>query len=77
LIFLTVGGTELFESDLIIHISILTASIVFPFAISAIRILITSDPLSGIKFTIPGFVLLMIAVVLITVVLAYQNPQNI
>lgn len=74
LIFLTVGGTELFESDLIIHISILTASIVFPFAISATRILITNDPVTGIKFTIPGFVLLMIAVVLITIVLAYQGP---
>jgi hypothetical protein len=75
LIFLTVGGTELFESQLIIHISILTASIVFPFAISAIRILTTNDPVTGIKFTIPGFVLLMISVVLITFVVTYQNPQ--
>lgn len=76
LIFLTVGGTELFGSGAVINISILTASIVYPFAISAILTLITGDPVYGMKFTIPGFVFLMVSVVLIAFVLGNPNAQN-
>jgi hypothetical protein len=76
LIFLTVGGTELFGTGALINISILTASIVYPFAISAILTLITGDPVYGIKFTIPGFVFLMVSVVLIAFLLGNPNPQN-
>jgi hypothetical protein len=76
LIFLTVGGTGLFGSGALINISILTASIVYPFAISAILTLITNDPVYGIKFTIPGFVFLMVSVVLIAFLLGNPNPQN-
>jgi hypothetical protein len=77
LIFLTVGGTELFGSQRIMHISILTASIVFPFAISAIRTLVTGDYVAGIKFMIFGFIFLMVAVVLIAIVLGNQYLLNI
>jgi hypothetical protein len=76
LIFLTVGGTELFGAGALVNISILTASIVYPFAISAILILITGDPIYGIKFTIPGFVFLMVSIVLIAFLLGNPNLQN-
>lgn len=77
LIFLTVGGTELFGAGSLVNVSILTATIVYPFAISAILTLITGDPVYGIKFTIPGFVFLMVSVVLIAFLLGAPYPQNV
>ncbi len=46
-------------------IGLLTASIVYPFAISAIRVVIKGSAEPGLKFMIIGFIYLMIAIVII------------
>jgi hypothetical protein len=77
LIFLSIGASSLLGSGALINVSILTASIVYPFAISAILTLVTGDHVYGIKFTIPGFVFLMVSVVLIAFLIGNPNPQNV
>lgn len=65
LIFLTIGSASVF-SGVIQKVGVLTASIVFPFAISALRSLITGRVDSfGIKFTVAGFIYLMTSVIVI------------
>lgn len=68
LIFLTLGGTGFIEMERFWQIGILTASIVYPFALSAIITLTTGSIEKGIKFIIPGFVYLMVSIVLIVFV---------
>jgi hypothetical protein len=63
LIFLTIGGTEIGRLSAFAY---MTASIVYPFAISAIRVIVKGTAESGIKFMIAGFVYLMAAVILIS-----------
>lgn len=66
LIFLTVGSSEIFSGNAIQQIGILTASIVFPFAIAAILTLSKGQvELYGVKFMIAGFIYLMVSVILI------------
>jgi hypothetical protein len=66
LIFLTVGSAEVFSGRAIQQVGILTASIVFPFAIASIITLIKGNVEAyGIKFMISGFVYLMVSVILI------------
>lgn len=66
LIFLTVGASEVFSGRVIQQVGILTASIVFPFAIGAIRTLIKGKVEHyGVKFMISGFIYLMASVILI------------
>lgn len=68
LIFLTVGASDVFSGN-IQQVGILTASIVFPFAIAAIRTLIKGEiEEHGIKFMVSGFIYLMTSVVLIAFV---------
>jgi hypothetical protein len=65
LIFLTVGSAELF-SGLIQRAGVLTASIVFPFAIATIRTLIKGEVEAyAVKFTVAGFIYLMTSVIII------------
>jgi hypothetical protein len=82
LIFLTIGGSTFYGGSTLppadtltpedsnrqnlTNIGILTASIVWPFAISAIVTLLTGKAESGVKWTIPGFVYLMVSVILIS-----------
>lgn len=68
LIFLTLGGTGFIEMERFRKIGILTASIVYPFALSAIVTLTTGSIEKGVKFIIPGFVYLMVSIVLIVFV---------
>ena len=63
LIFLTIGGTEINPLSAFAY---MTASIVYPFAISAIRVIVKGSAEFGIKFMIAGFVYLMVAVILIS-----------
>jgi hypothetical protein len=66
LIFLTIGASDFFEGKIIQQVEILTASIVFPFAIAAIRTLMKGNVEEyGIKFMIAGFIYLMTSVILI------------
>lgn len=69
LIFLTVGSSEVFSgrSERVIQqVGILTASIVFPFAIAAVYTLIKGKiEQTGIKFMVSGFVYLMASVIII------------
>jgi hypothetical protein len=66
LIFLTVGASGVFTGRFIQQVGILTASIVFPFAIAAIATLIKGRVEEyGIKFMIIGFIYLMASVILI------------
>ena len=67
LIFLTVASSEkLFSPEVILRVGIMTASIVFPFAIAAVITLIKGNiEHIGIKFMISGFVYLMTSVILI------------
>jgi hypothetical protein len=65
LIFLTIGSADLFSGS-IQRVGILTASIVFPFALAAIRTLIKGEVEAyGVKFTVAGFVYLMTSVIVI------------
>lgn len=66
LIFLTIGGT--IQKEKFWQIGILTASIVYPFALSAIITMATGSIQKGIRYTIPGFVYLMVSIVLIVFV---------
>jgi hypothetical protein len=64
LIFLTIGSVEF--SQIINKIGILTASIVLPFALAAVRMLIKGEAESlGIKFMAAGFVYMMTSVIVI------------
>ena len=77
LIFLTVGSTFGANSKLVSfqQVGVLTATIVIPFAIAAIRTLIKGTVEEyGIKFMVAGFVYLMTSVILISVV---QVPHNV
>jgi hypothetical protein len=65
LFFLTLGGGELSSGTDRLYIGVLTASIVYPFAISAIRVVVKGSPESGIRFMIAGFIYLMISIALI------------
>jgi hypothetical protein len=66
LIFLTVASSEFFQGRVIQQVGILTASIVFPFAIAAIRTLAKGTVEAyGIKLMISGFIYLMTSIVLI------------
>jgi hypothetical protein len=66
LVFLTIGASEVFSGNAIQQVGILTASIVFPFAIAAIRTLISGHiEKQGIKFMTMGFAYLMISVILV------------
>ncbi len=67
LIFLTVGSSDIFSGkEVIQQVGLLTASIVFPFSLAAIRTLIKGEVEAyGIRFMIAGFVYLMISVILI------------
>ena len=74
LIFLTVGAAFA-SGEAIQQVGILTASIVFPFAIAAIRTLIKGTVEEyGVKFMIAGFVYLMTSVILIALI---QVPERI
>lgn len=65
LIFLTIGSAGVF-SGVIQKVGILTASIVFPFAIAAIRTLMMGKVEGyGVKFTATGFIYLMTSVIVI------------
>ncbi len=62
LVFLSVGASEVFSGKVVQQTGILTASIVFPFAIAAMRTLIKGYIEEyGIKFMLIGFVYLMLA----------------
>jgi hypothetical protein len=63
LIFLTIG-TEFNK----LALTYMTASIVYPFAISAIRAITKGSAESGIKLMMAGFVYLMVAIILISFV---------
>jgi len=64
LIFLTIGSVEF--SQIINKIGILTASIVLPFAMAGVRMLIKGEAESlGIKFMAAGFIYMMTSVVVI------------
>jgi hypothetical protein len=64
LIFLTIGSVEF--SQIINKIGILTASIVLPFALAGVRMLIKGEAESlGIKFMTAGFIYMMTSVVVI------------
>ena len=64
LIFLTIGSLEF--STVINKVGILTASIVFPFAMGAVRTLVKGDVESlGVKFMVAGFIYLMTSVIVI------------
>jgi len=66
LIFLTIGASEVFSGEAIQQVGILTASIVFPFAIAAIITIIKGHvEIFGTKLMIAGFVYLMTSVVLV------------
>jgi hypothetical protein len=65
LFFLTLEGAELASGEDRLYIGILTASIVYPFAISAVRVVVKGSPEYGMRFMIAGFVYLMIAIALI------------
>ena len=65
LIFLTIGSADVF-SGTIQRVGVLTASIVFPFALAAIRTLMKGEiEAYGVKFTVAGFVYLMTSVIVI------------
>ena len=68
LIFLTIGGSNFYGTTPISQVGILTASIVGPFALSAIKTLMTGKTEDGIKFVISGFVYLTASIILITIV---------
>jgi hypothetical protein len=64
LIFLTIGSVEF--SQIINKIGILTASIVLPFALAGVRMLIKGEAESlGIKFMAAGFIYMMTSVIVI------------
>jgi len=64
LIFLTIGSVEF--SHIINKIGILTASIVLPFALAGVRMLIKGEAESlGIKFMTAGFIYMMTSVIVI------------
>jgi hypothetical protein len=66
LFFLTLGGEELSSGATDrLYIGILTASIVYPFAISAVRVVVKGSPEYGMRFMISGFIYLMISIALI------------
>jgi putative exporter of polyketide antibiotics len=75
LIFLTLGGSSNVTpssgmtkpSSLLV--GVMTASIVFPFALSVIRVAIKNSVDFGIKLTIAGFVYLMVTVILLAFIL--------
>jgi hypothetical protein len=64
LFFLTLGGSEV-SSGSNIYMGILTASIVYPFALSAIRAVVKGAAEYGIRFMLSGFIYLMISIGLI------------
>jgi hypothetical protein len=64
LFFLTLGGSEV-SSGSNIYMGILTASIVYPFALSAIRAVVKGAAEYGIRFMVSGFIYLMISIGLI------------
>lgn len=65
LIFLTIGSAGVF-SGVIQKVGVLTATIVFPFAIAAIRTLIAGKVEAyGVKVTVTGFIYLMTSVIVI------------
>lgn len=53
------------DKNISLTVGLLTASIVYPFAISVIRVLIKGSPEYGIKFMIIGFAYLMVSLVMI------------
>ena len=53
------------DSGINLTVALLTASIVYPFAISAIRVLVKGSAEYGIKFMIIGFAYLMVSLVII------------
>jgi hypothetical protein len=66
LVFLTIGSSDaFFNSEGFQRIAILTSTIVIPFSISAIVILVKNALAIGIKFMTIGFVYLMVSVLII------------
>jgi hypothetical protein len=65
LIFLTLGPGESAQGNEFYQTAILTSTIVFPFAISALVTLTKGSVELGIKFAIPGFIYLMVSIVMI------------
>jgi hypothetical protein len=63
LIFLTIGSE--FNR---ITLTLLTGSIVYPFAISALRVITKGSSESGIRLMLSGFIYLMVSIVLISIV---------
>ena len=64
LFFLTLGGSEV-SSGNNLYMGILTASIVYPFALSAIRAVIKGAAIYGVRLMLSGFIYLMISIGLI------------
>jgi hypothetical protein len=68
LIFLTIGGPNLSSQQNQIVLGILTASIIYPFALSIIRVILKESSTYGINLTIGGFIYLMISIILIPLI---------
>jgi hypothetical protein len=68
LVFLSIGGgSNYFIGGVISQTGILTASIVMPFSMSAISVIVTGKINTGMKYALAGFVYLIAAVILISI----------
>ncbi len=65
LVFLSLGTLSSNQGVGFTLTAILTSTIVFPFALSAITTLLGRSIETGVKFTIPGFVYLMVSIILV------------
>jgi hypothetical protein len=74
LIFLTLGTLGSNQGIVFTLTAILTATIVFPFALSAVTTLLGRPIETGVKLTIPGFVYLMVSIVLVAYI-QYQFSE--
>jgi hypothetical protein len=72
LVFLSIGnGTNFYNAGFFSQTGLLTASIVTPFSISAIRVLILGKAEFGIKFALAGFIYIIFSVIIISFPPAY------
>lgn len=66
LVFLSIGGDSNYLGGLISQSGFLTASIVVPFSLSAVTVMLTGKVNTGLKFALIGFIYLIFSVVLVS-----------